>query len=140
MVGSLTDIELEGLRLDQEAELDATCLIWRVTDEGTISKVDATFSSPTQVTIFNGPCSITPIVARRDRFDVHGEQQVYQNQYRILVPWDAGQPTYSIKIGDMIRITVSEDDDFTTKDLTIKDVLLVSDISLRRLTAIDITE
>jgi hypothetical protein len=57
-----------------------------------------------------------------------------------LVPWDAGQPTYSIKIGDFIRITVSEDDDFLLKDMEIKDVLLVSDISLRRLTAIDIRE
>ncbi|MDX1407621.1 MAG: DUF6093 family protein [Saprospiraceae bacterium] len=139
-MGSLSQIELNGIRVDQEAELDAECLIWREVDLGTISKVDASFSSPTTVNIYSGPCSCSPIVARRDRFDVHGEQQVYQNQYRILVPWDAGQPTYSIKIGDYIRITTSEDDDFLAKDMTIKDVLLVSDISLRRLTAIDIKE
>jgi hypothetical protein len=139
-MSSLSQIELNGLRVDQEAELDSTCLIWRVTDEGTISKVDATLSSPAQTTIYNGPCYCAPIVSRRDRFDVHGEQQIYQNQNRILVPWDAGQPTYSIKIGDFIRITVSEDDDFLLKDMEIKDVLLVSDISLRRLTAIDIRE
>lgn len=139
-MGSLSQIELNGLRADQEAELEAQCLIWRVTNEGTISKVDANLSSPTQVTIYSGFCFAAPIVSRRDRFDVHGEQQIYQNQYRILVPWDAGQPTYSIKIGDFIRITSSEDVDFLTKDMTIKDVLLVSDISLRRLTAIDIEE
>jgi hypothetical protein len=36
--------------------------------------------------------------------------------------------------------TVAEDPDFLLKDMTVKDVLLVSDISLRRLTTIDIEE
>lgn len=138
--GTLTQLELDGIRTDQEAQLDATCMIWRVHSEGTISKVDATLSSPVQVTIYTGVCYVTPIVARRDRFDVHGEQQIYQNQYRVLLPYDAGLPNYSIRIGDFIRITASQDPDFLLKDMTVKDVLLVSDISLRRLTTIDIDE
>lgn len=136
MVGSLTQLELDGIRVDQNAELDAVCMIWRVLDTGDISKIDATLNQPTSVTIFTGPTFCAPIVSRRDRFDVHGEQQIYQNQYRILLPYDV--PT--IKIGDMYRLTTSQDPDLLLKDLTIKDVLLVSDISLRRLTAIDITE
>lgn len=139
-MGSLSQIELNGLRVDQNAELDSECIIWRETSAGTISKVDATFSAPVQVTVYTGPCFCAPIVSRRDRFDVHGEQQVYQNQYRVLLPWDAGQPTFSIKIGDFLRITSSEDTDFLLKDMVVKDVLLVSDISLRRLTVIDIEE
>lgn len=136
MPGSLLPIELDGIRVDQEAQLDAVCLIWRVTDPGTISKVDATYSSPTTVTVYNGPCFAGPIVSRRDRFDVHGEQQVYQNQYRIMIPWDVD----TVRIGDLLRVTQSEDDAFLTKDMQVKDVLLVSDISLRRLTTIDIEE
>jgi len=67
--GTLTQLELDGIRTDQEAQLDATCMIWRVHSEGTISKVDATLSSPVQVTIYTGVCYVTPIVARRDRFE-----------------------------------------------------------------------
>ena len=136
MAGTLTKVELAGIRVDQLAQLDAICMIWREVDLGTISKTDATLNSPSNITIFTGPCFCAPIVSRRDRFDVHGEQQVYQNQYRILIPYDA--PT--IKIGDKFRLTESEDPDLLVKDMTIKDVLLVSDISLRRLTAIDILE
>lgn len=136
MAGTLTKLELAGIRTDQNAQLDAECMIWRELDEGTISKVDAKFNQPTTSTIFTGPCFCAPIVSRRDRFDIHGEQQIYQNQYRILIPYDA--PT--IRQGDLFRLTTSEDPDLLLKDMTIKDVLLVSDISLRRLTAIDITE
>jgi hypothetical protein len=77
MPGSLTDLELAGIRLDQEAELDATCIIWRQIndDSRVISKVDATFAQTFTQTIFNGPCFCAPIVSRRDRFDVHNEQQ-----------------------------------------------------------------
>lgn len=140
MAGTLTPWELDGIRLDQEQQLDSICMIWRVQNEGTISKIDATLSSPAQITIFTGPCFCAPIVSRRDRFDVHGEQQIYQNQYRILLPYDAGLPDFSIRVGDFLRVTVSEDPDFLLKDMTVKDVLLVSDISLRRLTTIDIEE
>ena len=136
MAGSLTKIELAGIRVDQNAQLDAECMIWREVDLGTISKTDATLNSPSNITVFSGPTFCAPIVSRRDRFDVHGEQQIYQNQYRILIPWDA--PT--IRQGDLYRLTVSEDPDLLLKDMIIKDVLLVSDISLRRLTAIDIEE
>lgn len=136
MVGSLTDIELDWIRVDQTAELDAFCLVYRITDPGTISKVDGLFTGPTSVTIFSGLCSVTPIVSRRDRFDVHGEQQVYQNQYRVLLPYDAD----GIRIGDLLQVTSSEDPDFVTKEMEVKDVLLVTDISLRRLTVIDIDE
>ncbi len=136
MAGTLTQIELAGIRVDQNAQLDAVCMIWREVDLGVISKTDATLGSPSNLTIFTGACFCAPIVSRRDRFDVHGEQQVYQNQYRILIPWDA--PT--IKIGDRFRLTTSEDPDLLVKNMVIKDVLLVSDISLRRLTAIDILE
>ena len=137
MAGSLTQIELTGIRVDQEAELDALCTIWRVTDAGTINKTTAVYSSPATTTICTDePCSFTPIVSRRDRFDVHGEQQVYQNQYRVLLRWDLT----GIRIGDLIRITTSEDGDLGSKVMTVKDNLLVSDTTLRRLTCIDIDE
>lgn len=136
MIGSLTDIELDWIRVDQTAELDAQGLIYRITDPGTISKVTGLFTGPSSVTIYSGLISVTPIVSRRDRFDVHGEQQIYQNQYRVLLPYDAD----GIHIGDFLQVTSSEDPDFVTKEMEIKDVLLVTDISLRRLTAIDISE
>lgn len=136
MTESIHKVEMAGLRVDQSSLLDAQGLIWRVTDPGTISKVDATYTNPSTTTIYSGICYFVPIVSRRDRFDVHGEQQVYQNQNRVLLPWDA----FGIRIGDMLRITSSDDDDLNLKDQVIKDVLLVSDLSLRRLTTIDIKE
>lgn len=136
MAGTLHKIEIDGIRVDQLAQLDAQCLIWRVTDPGTISKIDATYTNPSTTTIYTGPCYFAPIVSRRDRFDIHGEQQVYQNQNRVLLPWDA----FGIKIGDFFRVTDSQDDDLELRDQVVKDVLMVSDLSLRRLTTIDIKE
>jgi hypothetical protein len=136
MPGSLTPIELDGVRTDQEAELDATCLIWRETSPGTPIKATADYLAPETTTVYTGPCFIAPIVSRRDRFDVHGEQQVYQNQYRVLMPWDGA----AVQVGDFFTVTVSNDPDFLGRDLTVKDVLYVSDLSLRRLTVIDIKE
>ncbi len=142
MVGSLTQVELGGLRLDQEAQLDAMCLIWRITSPGTISKTTAAYSSEATVTIYSGLCYFTPIVSRRDRFDEHGEQQIYQNQNRVLLPWDAGSELgEDIRIGDLFRITSSQDPSLDVKPVQeIKDVLLVPDISMKRLTTIDIRE
>jgi hypothetical protein len=136
MPGSLLPIELDGIRVDQEAQLDAQCLIWRVLSPGTISTTTAVYTTPSTLTIYQGPCFFAPIVSRRDRFDVHGEQQIYQNQNRVLVPWDA----FGIKIGDLIQITVSEDEDLNLRTQEVKDVLMVSDLSLRRLTTIDVRE
>lgn len=136
MPGSLLPIELDGVRVDQEGELDATCLIWREIGPGTPVKATASYLDPVTVTVFTGPCFIAPIVSRRDRFDVHGEQQVYQNQYRVLMPWDGAD----VHIGDLITITVSNDPEFLGRNMEVKDVLYVSDLSLRRLTTIDIKE
>lgn len=135
-MSALHQIEIDGIRVDQSTLLGDECLIWRITDQGTISKVDATYSNPTTVTVYSGPCDFAPIVARRDRFDVHGEQQVYQNQNRILLPWDS----FDIRIGDFLRVTQTADETLHLRDQVIKDVLMVSDITLRRLTTIDIDE
>jgi hypothetical protein len=141
MAGTLHKTELDGIRVDQNAQLDAECIIWRTLSPGTISKVDATYTNPSTETIYVGPCYFAPIVSRRDRFDVHGEQQVYQNQNRVLLPWDAGSELgQEIRIGDLFRVTSSKDDNLDLRDQEIKDVLMVSDISLRRLTTIDIHE
>jgi hypothetical protein len=141
MPGSLLPIELDGIRVDQEAQLDATCTIWREIDDGVMDKNTAIYLNPGTVTIYTGACFFAPIVSRRDRFDVYGEQQIYQNQNRVLVPWDAGDDLGQvIKIGDLLRVTVSEDNSLNPKVQTIKDVLLVSDISLRRLTTVDVKE
>lgn len=141
MAGTLHKIELDGIRVDQTAQLDAMILIWRETGPGTLSKLDATYTNPATLTIYSGACFFAPIVSRRDRFDVHGEQQVYQNQNRVLLPWDAGAATgEDIKIGDFARVTSSEDSTLDLRDMVVKDVLLVSDISMRRLTLVDIKE
>ena len=105
MAGSLLPIELDGIRIDQEAELDATCLIWRIISLGTPDKATASHLNPETLTIFSGPCFYSPIVSRRDRFDVHGEQQVYQNQYRVLLPWDGGD----IRQGDFFTLVTADD-------------------------------
>lgn len=136
MAGSLTSWELDGIRIDQEAELDAMCLIWRETGPGTPVKATASYLSPITITVYTGPCFYSPIVSRRDRFDVHGEQQVYQNQYRVLMPWDGA----TVKAGDFFTLTVADDLDALSRTQVVKDVLYVSDISLRRLTTVDIKE
>jgi hypothetical protein len=136
MAGSLLPIELDGIRVDQEAELDATCLIWRELSPGTPIKATASYLAPETTTIFSGPCFYSPIVSRRDRFDVHGEQQVYQNQNRVLIPWDGGD----VQQGDIFTLVTADDTNAIGRDQVIKDVLYVSDISLRRLTTIDIRE
>lgn len=136
MPGSITPLELDGIRFDQEGELDATCLIWREISPGTPDKATASYLAPETITIYSGPCFYSPIVSRRDRFDIHGEQQVYQNQYRVLLPWDGGD----IHQGDIFTLVTADDAEAIGRDQVVKDVLYVSDISLRRLTTIDIKE
>lgn len=136
MAGTLSRLELEGIRVDQDQQLDAQCIIWRDTNPGVIDKNTGFFMGASTLTIYEGPCAFQPILSRRDRFDVHGERQIYQNQYRLTLPWDA----FGIRIGDIVRITESEDQDLDLRDMVVKDVLMVSDTSARRLTLIDILE
>lgn len=141
MAGTLTKIELAGVRVDQTAQMDAQCTIWRQLDPGPLNPLTATYDTPATLTVYSGPCSFTPIVSRRDRFDVHGEQQIYQNQNRVLIPWDHDTATgEEVKIGDYLRITSSEDASLDVKTQEVKDVLLVSDLTMRRLTTVDIRE
>lgn len=136
MAGTLTQLELDGSRLDMNQQLDATCLIWRQTDMGAVNPATGQFMAGSTVTVYEGPCWVGPILSRRDRFDVHGEQQIYQNQYRVTLPWDA----FGIKIGDNFRVTNAHDLNLETRDMVVKDVLMTTDTIAQRLTVIDIKE
>lgn len=131
-VGSLSPWQLDAIRDDQEEELEDECKITRK-KEGAL-QLDQTFSGGTAKLVFEGFCSFSPIVARRDRFDQFGEGLIYQVQYRVLLPHDAT----GIRITDVFKLTVTKDPDLLSRSFEVRDVHRTSDISQRRITVHDI--
>lgn len=134
-VGSLTSLELKLLRQDYNREIGSgtQCTILRIQD-GIIAK-DGSLPADTPTPIYTGPCYLTPIEARRDRWDDRGADHVYQNQYRVVIPWDSGVPMQ----GDWFRVTSSHaDSELIGRTMMIKDVHFESELGVRRLTVLDL--
>lgn len=129
----LTALELKHLRADQLALMGDTCRIKHVADPAELDS-DEVISTEAADVVYEGLCNITPIVARRDRFDEFGEGLIYQVQYRLLLPFDA----IGFIITDRVEILTSADADLFARDFEIRDIHRVSDISQRRLTLHDI--
>ncbi len=129
----LTKAELDAVRKDFEGLLSDRGRFWR---NNALSELQegGTFSTADESLVWEGPCSIVPIAARRDRFDEFGEGLIYQLQYRILLPWDAD----GIRITDRFEVLISDDPEMFNRDFEVRDVHRVSEIGQRRVTVHDI--
>lgn len=131
--GSLRDAELDIIRRQNDYEMEDKCRVFRVESEGELQP-DGTMSDSVEVDIYIGICSITPIIARRDRFDEFGQGLVYSVQYRLTLPYTAT----GISITDRVTMTATKDPDFTDREFEVRDVHRTTDISQRRVTVHDL--
>lgn len=131
--GSLTDAELDAVRLDNEYEMEDTCRIYEVTTKGSLQP-DGTMTPDVENTIYSGQCSISPIIARRDRFDEFGQGLVYSVQYRLTVPYTV----IGVRITHRVTMVTTRDPDFTGRNFEVRDVHRTTDISQRRITLHDL--
>jgi len=131
--GTLTDAEIDAVRLDSNYEMEDTCRIYEVYEKGELQQ-DGSMTSDSESEIYTGICSITPIIARRDRFDEFGEGLVYSVQYRLTVPYSVT----GVKITHRVEMLTTRDPDFTGRNFEVRDVHRSTDISQRRITLHDI--
>jgi hypothetical protein len=128
----LTTYELDALRTDQEELLSDIGRFYEILSPSTLQP-GGTFSVEDATITYEGPMSITPIVARRDRFDEFGEGLIYTLQYRVQCPYVAT----GIAITNRLEIIESEDPAIDLRNFEVRDVHYTSEISLRRVTLHD---
>lgn len=132
----ISQAELNGIREDarQTTEVDE-CIITRITGEGTLLPNGFIDPDPRD-TIYTGPCAIYPILSRRDRFDELAEGLVFTRQYRVDLDWSVD----NVQIRDRFVVTVSQDPQLIGREFEVRDVVVETNIGLRRLTVHDFRE
>lgn len=133
----VTDEELAGIRADANQQLfkDAG-RIERITSLGTLNKATAHFEGEVRELIYEGPCSLYPIMSRRDRFDEFGQGLIFTRQYRLVLPWTVDDA----QIRDRFIATKSDDPQMIGRELEVRDVVVSTILGYRRLTLHDSRE
>lgn len=132
----LSQAEIDGIREDvrQTTEVDQ-CIIERIVSEGTLLPNGLIDPDPRAV-IYTGFCAIYPILSRRDRFDELGEGLVFTRQYRVDLPWDES----TVQIRDRFTVTASQDPQLVGREFEVRDVVVETNVAVRRLTVHDFRE
>lgn len=132
----LSQAEIDGIREDarQTVEVDEG-VVERITEQGGL--LPNGFREPdTRAVIYNGPCAVYPILSRRDRFDELAEGLVFTRQYRVDLPWSVDD----VQIRDRFHVTVSRDLQLMDREFEVRDVVVETNVGLRRLTVHDFRE
>lgn len=132
----LTDTELVGIRADVDQLFEEVGKIERITSIGTLSHSTALYTGETRDLIYQGPCSIYPIISRRDRFDEVGQGLVFTRQYRVQVPYTVDD----VQIRDVFTLLTSADSQAVGREMLVRDVLIGTNLGYRRLTVQDTQE
>lgn len=145
-VGMFSTAERDGARADlnsllgiDENDVDAgetQVAITRVTDRGAINAISGKYDSPTTSSIYSGAAIVAPLVFRRDRQEIIAGEAIRIRQYRVLLPWDAGD----IYINDDCEFTACSDPDLVGRTMKVSDVMYNSNSAGRRITLTDITD
>ncbi len=133
LTGTMTDVELNAIRDEFVFEMEDVCRIFRITTKMTLQP-NGTLADDPESDIYQGICSIAPIIARRDRFDEFGQGLVYSVQYRLTIPYSVT----GVGITDRVEMITTRDPDFTGRNFEVRDVHRTTDISQRRITLHDI--
>lgn len=133
--GSITAIELGHMRTDYDLEFDDECLIEEIVTQAEL-QTNGTISTEVRTTIYAGKCTLTPVAARRDRYDTYGESHQYQFQYRLAIPWNVT----GVLTGHVVTMTSTTDPDIGTREMQVRDVHRVTDLAQRRLTLHDLQD
>ncbi len=147
MANLLDRFELDGLRLDLNELLGITDngvdesienaktlgTITRVIERGPLNTTTKKYDNPSTITVYSGPADISPVTYRRDRQELGGQESIRIRQYRGSIPWNADE----IFIDDIYTTNFSTDPWLVDKVLVITDVLLESEVGIRRISLVD---
>jgi hypothetical protein len=133
----ISGLELDGIREDTEQIYTGECMIQRrnpvipddVAADGSLNVTRSTLYTDI-------PCTLAPIMSRRDRFDEFGQALIFTRQYRIRVHWSIE----NLRIRDLVTITAADDPAALDRLFEIRDVILSDDNSTRILTVQDSEE
>lgn len=133
----ISQTELDGLREDarQTIEVDEV-LIERITVGSGQLLPNGFRATDTRTLVYAGPAAIYPILSRRDRFDEVAEGLVFTRQYRVDLPWDCD----NVQIRDRVTVTASQDPQMLDREFEVRDVVVETNIAVRRLTVHDFRE
>ena len=132
----ITDLEMEGIRLDADQLFEDTLTIHSPTTAGGFNPDNWSITPGTNTLIYQGPGSAYPMSARRDRFDVQAEGLIFLRQYRIIIPWTEDE----IRLRDIVTVTDSRDPQIIGRPLEVRDVFVSTNVGYRRITAHDPNE
>lgn len=132
----LTTNELVGIRTDVDQLFEDEGRIERITSIGTLNHSTAQYTGETRDLIYEGPCSLYPIISRRDRFDEIGQGLVFTRQYRVQLPYTVDD----VQIRDVFTLLVSADTQAIGREMLVRDVLIGTNLGYRRLTVQDTLE
>ena len=128
-------LELAGIRTDLDGFFDDVGIIERIITPGVL-QANGTIAGEIRTTIYSGKMSVDPLLSRRDRFDEFGQGLVFTRQYRVDLPYTVT----TVQIRDRIRITTSQDPQLVGREMEVRDVIVETDVGLRRLTVHDFRE
>lgn len=131
----ISTAEVDGVRADIEQLYVDQGRFYRLIGKPALNP-NGTADPPPEADIYVGRMSVYPIMSRRDRFDELAEGLVFTRQYRVEVPWD----TADIQIRDRLIVTVSRDPELIGRILEVRDVIVETNIGLRRITVHDFRE
>ena len=145
MSNLLSQAEVDALRTDlnrligiepdgDESKAKCTAKITRTTDIGTFNEVTLEYENPTILDIYGGPCLIGPIVFRRDRTEMIGQEQIRVRTYRAVLPHD----TNTVKILDDFEVLTSTDAGLVGRPMSVVDIMYSTEQGARRITLQDI--
>lgn len=132
----ISDLEVAGIRLDTPQLFVDTGKVERVTSKGTLNTTTGELDGPTRITIYNGECSIFPIMSRRDRFDEFGQGLIFTRQYRVTLPYTADD----IQQRDLFTTLTSHDTQLVGREMEVRDIVVSTILGYRRLTVQDTRE
>lgn len=135
MSGAISDLELVGMRLDVEEFFEDEGIFERITNKGTVQP-NGTLLGEIRIPIYEGRCTVDPVLSRRDRFDAIGEGLTFTRQYQVDIPWDAPQ----IQIRDIFTATQSRDPRLIGRPMEVRDPIVETDLAVRRIGVHDTAE
>ena len=141
--GSLSNLELQALRSDQDREIGNGTIgkfyrydtSPRNNTDGKTVDASGNVSTATPTIIYQGRCDISTVVARRDRYETRLGEHIYLRQYRVSIPVDTAAV---IQEADRFEVISSHaDPQLVGRVMKVKDVHHDSELSKRRITLID---
>lgn len=95
--------------------LTDTCTIVRRA-QGAFNSTTGQYASPTDATIYSGPCRVAPRSNEAGRIVVGDEAVIDRSQW-VFLPLSAT----GVQVEDIVKVTASEDADVVNREMVVKD-------------------